>query len=68
MNEQEREELKEVFNSILCLTSEGVEFMSRTELASRIAQDARKGYDLVKDDANNSTNAISQRDLTCRAW
>ena len=40
--------LKAIFNSILCLTSEGVEFMSRTELASRIAQDAQKGYDIVK--------------------
>lgn len=43
------EELKEIFNSILCLTSEGVEFMSRTELATRIAQDAQKGYDIAKE-------------------
>ena len=48
MNEQEREELKEIFSSILCLTCEGVEFMNRTELASRIAQDAQKGYHIVK--------------------
>lgn len=36
--------IKKVFESILCLCSEGVEFMSNVELAEAIQKEANEGF------------------------
>jgi len=46
---KQMKELQELFNSILCLCAEGIEFMTRVELAESISKEATKGYDLCKE-------------------
>jgi len=41
--------IKNAFDSIVCLCVEGVEIMSRTELASAVIEEATKGYRLCQD-------------------
>ena len=45
-----KNEIKAIFNSILCICAEGVEFMTRTELASAIIKEASKGYKICKEE------------------
>ncbi len=45
--------IKKIFESILCLCSEGVEFMSNVELAEAIQKEANEGFkecELLEDD------------------
>lgn len=48
MNKTEIEEIKNIFDSIICFCVEGVEFMGRTELALKISEEAAKGYKLCQ--------------------
>ena len=57
MNELEK--IKNIFDSIVCLCVEGVEFMTRTELATKIIEEATKGYKICKD-ASQPINSHGQ--------
>ena len=48
MNKEEIEEIKNLFDSIMCLCVEGVEFMGRVELALKISEDAARGYKICR--------------------
>lgn len=47
MNKREIEEIKNIFNSIICLAVEGVEVIRPMVVIDKIAKEAEKGYDLV---------------------
>lgn len=48
-------DLKDIFDSIACLCAEGVEFVSRTELATAVLKEATTGYAMCKADAPQLT-------------
>ena len=52
MDKTEIEEMKDIFNSIVCLCVEGVEFMDRVELALKISEDATRGYKICQKHLN----------------
>ena len=43
------EKAKALFDSIICLRVEGVEFYTSTEILEAILTEAKKGYDLCKE-------------------
>jgi len=47
MNKAEIEEIKNIFDSIICLAVEGAELFSATKIINSIYKEAEKGYNLV---------------------
>ena len=55
MKKTEIEEIKEVFNSIMCLAIEGPEVMRSIEIIDKIAKESERGYVLC---CRHLTNAM----------
>jgi len=49
------EEAKKLFESIICLRAEGVEFFSSREILDSIYKEAMKGYNLCEKALNSPT-------------
>ena len=55
------DELEKIFDGILCLCAEGIEFMTRTELADAIIKEANKGIKICRAQREDSANGLRQK-------
>ena len=46
---QPLEQAKDLFDSIICLRVEGIEFFNASEILDSILREATKGYDICKE-------------------
>ena len=65
MKEEDVIKVKDCFDSIVCLCVEGVEFMTRVELAHKIIDRATKGYKICKD-ASQQAVTLDTKKCGCR--
>jgi len=65
MNKTEIEEIKNVFDSIICLSVEGAELFSATKILNSIYKEAEKGYNLVNHHLTNAMHSDGEGRCTC---